>query len=186
MLKRLAQDRWAGFYAGVSVDAVTSTAQVGTSSVHDFKDKTANLGGFAGYNFVRGNGFVWGPELAVTAISTEGTATDTALGRSNFDGGFLVMPRLRGGFANDRAFYYGIVGLGITDVGARPAGASGRDVTVSPSIGIGAEFVLSDTWSTKIEAVHHKFDGPTFDFNGTSTQSRNKMTQFTLGFSRKF
>ncbi|MGC1496413.1 MAG: porin family protein [Sulfitobacter sp.] len=181
-----AQENWAGYYGGISIDAVKATSDVGGNAVHQYKDKTANLGIYGGYNFVRSNGFVWGPEISLTSISTEGTRTDATLGGSQFDGGFLLMPRLRGGFATDRAFFYGIAGLGITDAMARPAGASGTDVVISPSLGLGAEFAMGNGWRTKIEAVHHKFDSSDFNFNGTTTPSENKLTQITLGLSRKF
>lgn len=180
------QDRWAGFYGGVSVDAVETTAQVDGSTVHDYKDKTANLGFYLGHNYVRGGGFVWGPEVSLTAISTAGSATDATLGDSNFDGGFLLTPRLRAGYATDRMFFYGILGLGITDVNARPTSETGTDITISPSIGLGAEFAINDQWSTKLEAVHHKFEGAEFDFNGTRSRTDNALTQITLGISRKF
>lgn len=181
-----AQDDWAGYYGGISIDAVKSTSQVGASTLHSYKDKTANLGVYGGYNFVRDNGFVWGPEVSLTSISTEGTRNDVILGGSQFDGGFLLNPRLRGGFATERMFYYGIVGLSITDAMARPAGQSGTDVVIAPSIGLGAEYAMGGGWRTKIEAVHHKFDGPDFNFNGTTTSTDNKLTQITLGLSRKF
>ncbi len=181
-----AQENWAGYYGGLSIDAVKSTSDVGSNAVHQYEDKTANLGIYGGYNFVRGNGFVWGPEISLTTISTKGSRNDAALGDSQFDGGFMLMPRLRGGFATDRAFFYGIAGLGITDAMARPSGASGTDIVISPSIGLGAEFAIGDGWRTKIEAVHHSFDSPDFDFNGTTTSSKTKLTQITLGLSRKF
>ena len=181
-----AQDRWAGYYGGLSIDALDSTAEVPGNARLSFRDKTANLGLYAGYNFVRGNGFVWGPEVSLTSVSTDGSATDATLGTANFDGGVLLSPRVRAGFATDRVYYYGILGLGMTNAFARPEGNTDTNVVISPSIGIGAEFVVGDGWSTKIEAVHHKFESPEYDFNGTTSRSDTDITQITIGLTRKF
>jgi hypothetical protein len=181
-----ADEDWAGFYGGLSIDAVRATSDVGSNAVHTYKEDAANIGLYAGYTFVRENGFTWGPELAISGLSANGTRTDAALGGSQVDGGFLIMPRVRMGYSSSNTYVYGIAGLGITDAIARPAGTSGTDVVMSPSLGLGAEFAMGDGWRTKIEAVHHAFDSPEFDFNGTTTRSKNKLTQITLGLSRKF
>lgn len=182
----LAQDNWAGFYGGISIDAVRGTSEVGSSRVHAYTEKAAGVGIYGGYNIVRNNGFVWGPEVALSGISTGGTRSGDGLGDSSYDGGFLLNPRLRGGYATDTMFFYGILGLSMTDAMARPAGTSGKDVVISPSIGVGVEFAIGNDWSTKVEAVHHKFDSPEFDFGGTTTRSDNELTQITIGLSRKF
>lgn len=181
-----AQDSWAGRYAGISIDAVDARSNVGSNAVHRYRDKTANFGLFAGVNFVRSGGFVWGPEISLTSVSTDGARSDGALGASAYDGGFLLNPRLRAGFATDRVFYYGIAGLSFTDAMARPARASGTEIVVAPSFGLGAEFDIGGGWRTKIEAVHHSFDSPDYNFSGTTAASSNKLTQITLGLSRKF
>lgn len=182
----LAQDDWRGFYGGLTLDAVRATSDVGSNAVHRYKEDSAQLGFYAGYSFVRPGGLVWGPEVSLTSVSTSGAQTDATLGNSSFDGGFLLMPRVRAGFVTGRTYLYGIAGLGITDAMARPAGLDGSDVVISPSIGVGAEFAMRDGWHTKVEAVHHSFDSPEFDFNGTTERSDNSLTQITFGIGRKF
>lgn len=181
-----AQQEWAGAYGGVSIDAVRSSSDVQSSAVHTYKEQAANVGLFAGYNFVRNNGFVWGPEVSLTSVSTGGTRNDGALGGSQYDGSFLFVPRVRAGYATQKVFLYGIAGIGFTDAMARPAGEGGTDVVVSPTFGLGAEFAMGNGWRTKVEALHHKFDGPSFDFNGNTRRTDNDLTQITIGLSRKF
>ena len=182
----LAQDYWAGYYGGISIDAVRNTSKVQGSTVHSYKDKATSLGLYAGYNVVRATGFVWGPEIKLTGVSTSGRRSGDGFGDSTYDGGFLLTPRLRGGYATDKVFFYGILGLSFSDAMARPSGSSGTDISGAPSIGIGMEFAIGNDWSTKIEAVHHTFESTEFDFNGTTARSDNKLTQITLGLSRKF
>lgn len=181
-----AQDRWQGYYAGLSLDSVDVGSNVGSNATHVFSERSAALGAYAGYNFVRDNGFVWGPELALTGLSASGTATDVALGTSDFQGSFLFNPRVRLGYATDRVFFYGMLGLGFTDAGVQPFGNSGTDIVVSGSIGIGAEFALSDRWSTKIEAVHYDWNDVNRSFNGVGQGVDTDVTQITLGLTRKF
>ncbi|MEP1518658.1 outer membrane beta-barrel protein [Ascidiaceihabitans sp.] len=107
-----AQDRWAGFYAGLSLDAVDTSSDVASNATHRYSDNGASLGLYAGYNYARANGFVWGPEIALTGINASGSRSDAALGTSSFRGSFLLNPRMRLGYATDRAFFYGMVGLG--------------------------------------------------------------------------
>lgn len=181
-----AQDWWAGFYAGLSLDAVDTSSDVASNATHRYSDNGASLGLYAGYNYARANGFVWGPEIALTGINASGSRSDAALGTSSFRGSFLLNPRMRLGYATDRAFFYGMVGLGITDAGAEPDTNSGTDIYVSGSIGIGAEFALRDDWSTKIEAVHYTWNDVNKTFNGNVQGVDTKTTQFTIGLSRKF
>ncbi|MFT5796810.1 MAG: hypothetical protein ACI84R_000863 [Candidatus Azotimanducaceae bacterium] len=181
-----AQDRWAGFYGGISLDAVDTTSNVGTNATHSYSQNGASLGLYAGYNIVRSSGFVWGPEVSLTGVNASGTRTDATLGTSKFEGGFVLNPRMRLGYATDRAFYYGMIGLGITDAGAQPASNTGTDIYVSGSIGVGAEFALNDVWSTKIEAVHYTWEDDDKSYNGSSQVLDTKTTQITLGLSRKF
>lgn len=181
-----AQDRWAGTYAGISIDSIKTSSDVGASAPHSYSQNGASLGLYAGYNFVRSNGFVWGPEITLTGLNASGSRNDAALGTSKFEGGVLVNPRVRLGYATPNAFYYGTIGLGFTDAGAQPSSNSGTDVYVAPSIGIGAEFALSDTWATKIEAVHYSWEDDSKVYNGAAQTTKTKATQITLGLSRKF
>lgn len=85
-----------------------ASSDVGSSAVHSYKDRTANLGIYAGYNYIRLGGFTWGPEVSLTAVSTEGMRKDAAMGGSQFDGGFLFMLRVRVGCTMGKTFLYGI------------------------------------------------------------------------------
>ena len=60
---------WGGFYGGVSINATNTDAKVGSNAIHKYRTKAATLGLFAGYNFARDSGFVWGPELAIQTIN---------------------------------------------------------------------------------------------------------------------
>jgi opacity protein-like surface antigen len=180
------QDYWAGTYGGIALSFAEADAGLSGNTTHQFEDRAATLGLYVGRNFVRENGFVWGPEVLLTGLGSSGTASDTAVGRTKMEGSFLLSPRVRGGFATDRTFFYGVLGLGVSDLTVQERGNDDLDITITPAIGIGAEFAMQDGWSARIEAMHYDFDGRTFTASGTDIPIKADVKQITLGLSRKF
>lgn len=181
-----AQDRWAGGYWGLSLDGIEAEARVGNSSVHKYKDDHVSLGGYAGYNFVRDTGLVWGPEVSLHGVSSGGSASDAALGDSGFEGSFVLATKLRAGWATDQVFFYGTLGLEMSDVRAKPATSTSTDLSISVSAGIGVEYAITDTWSTRLEVSQVKYDAAKSTFNGTSQDLTSSIGRVSIGLSRKF
>ncbi len=187
-VKAQAQDNWSGFYGGISLNAPRSSVDIGSNTTHRYKSSTNEViaGIYGGYNFTRPGGLVWGPELGLMALSNKGSKTDAALGTSNFKGSFLLTPRLRAGWASEKFYFYGAAGFGITDAGARPAGARGKEVYIGVTYGLGVEMAIRNGWSARIEAMNYDFGNPAQTFNGSSQKVENKMRVISIGLSRRF
>lgn len=181
-----AQDRWAGTYGGIALSGIDAKAGISSSTTHSFRDKHATLGIYAGKNYVRSNGFVWGPDVVLSGLSSSGGASDAAFGSTEMKGSFLLSPRLRAGFATDQTFFYGVLGLGISDLSVKQSGASGTSAIISGAFGVGAEIALQDGWSARIEAMHYDFDGLDYVSGGVSTPIKAEAQTVTFGLSRKF
>ena len=185
-LQAEAQDRWAGLYAGLSLDRSKSDVAVGSNATHRYASGDTSIGGYVGYNFVREGGFVWGPEIGLTGISSNGTRSDATLGDSGVEGSFLLTPRLRAGWATDSFFFYGSAGFGMSDLSAKPTSSLGTDVTMGLSYGVGVEMAISDRWSGRLVANIHDFGEPTRSFNGVSQGVKSELRVISLGLTRKF
>ncbi|WP_300062148.1 outer membrane protein [uncultured Roseobacter sp.] len=181
-----AQDRWTGYYFGLSIDSVETDSQVDGSSVHDLSDEGTNLGIYAGYGIRRGRNFVWTPEVTLSRLETNGGASDATLGTTDFDGSFLLEPRIRAGYATERFYLYGILGLGITDAGLRPAGSDEDELIGSFGLGVGAEVAINDQWSTRVEAIHREWNASKQDFNGRLRETETDTTVLRIGLTRRF
>ena len=155
--KSASSDRWTGGYAGLSV---------GYSNIWDSFEAHANgmlLGGFAGYNIRVGGRFVAGLEGEYASFNQP------------FDDGSGVesiqsfAAKIRGGYAHDRFFAYGMIGAQHATAKAvltTPVGplalalgdttyvlGAGVDVAVTDRISVGAEYS---------RAFYHDFDHPNF------------------------
>ncbi len=181
-----AQDRWEGYYAGLSLDAKITSGSVGGNANHNYSEKNALIGIYAGRNFVTASGLVWGPEISLAPFDLTGSRTDAVNGTSNISGGLLITPKIRGGFATDTAYYYGTIGYGLTDAGIKPAGATGKDWNRGLAYGIGAEFALNDKWATRVEMMRYDLGGRSYDFNGNREKIDLKVNVITLGITRGF
>lgn len=181
-----AQDRWTGAYFGLSIDHSETTSEVSGSKVHSLSNSGSDFGIYAGYGIRGWGNFVWTPEITLSSLDTLGTASDAALGQTDFDGSFLIAPRVRAGYATPRAYYYGVLGLGFTDAGLRPAGSTDTDITVSLGLGLGAEVALDEQWSTRIEAMHYIWEGADDVFNGAQRNVDTDATILSLGLTRRF
>lgn len=184
--KATAQERWAGTYGGIALSAAEADAGISGNATHQFSDSAATLGLYLGRNYVRGNGFVWGPEVLFTGLSSSGRASGGTPGDTRMEGSFLLSPRLRAGYATDKTFFYGVFGLGVSDLGVKPVGGKDTEVLISGAFGAGAEIALEDGWSARIEVMQYDFDGRDFNAGGVDTPVNADVRQLTLGLSRKF
>ncbi len=180
-----AQDRWAGLYGGVALSGHDVSTKIPNSAVHSYSEDVASLGFYGGYTFVRDNGFAWGPDVLLTAISSSGGATDAAVGATTFEGSFVLSPRIRLGYATEKAFFYGHLGFGITDLGIDGVG-DGTNITIGGAAGIGMEYATGDLWSLRVEATTYGLDNDDRSINGSLFDLDSGIQQFTLGMSRKF
>ena len=181
-----AQLRWSGPYAGVGFASHEAEASVAGSAVHRYEKDSNSIALYGGTTFVTPGGFAWGPEVLLSTFSTPGGRTDAALGTTEFKGSFVLSPRMRLGYATDRAYFYGLLGIGISDLAVRPANASGTDLIAGGAVGLGMEYATGQNWALRVEATGYGFDIDDRNINGTNSKLDHTLGQFTLGFTRRF
>lgn len=184
--KAEAQERWQGLYGGVAIAAQDVTANVERSLIHRYSEDALSLGIYGGKNFVSANGFVWGPDVLLTSLSTPGARLGEGLGTTSFRGTFLLSPRVRLGFANDNVMVYGVLGAGITDATVRSAGRDGGHLIARPAYGVGMEIATSDLWSVRAEAMTYSLNADDRSFGFRSRDIDGDIGQISIGLSRKF
>ncbi len=180
------QERWQGLYGGVALAGQDVTAKVERSAVHRYSKDGVSLGAYGGMNFVSGNGFVWGPDVLLTSLSTPGARIGEGLGTSSFSGTFLLSPRIRLGFATDRAMIYGVLGLGITDATVRSTRSDGGKIIARSAYGVGVEIATSEFWSLRAEAVTYNLNVDDRNFGFRTRDIDGDIGQVTIGLTRKF
>ena len=119
-------------------------------------------------------------------IGSGGTRTTAALGSSKFRGDFAVSARVRGGYATEKFYFYGMLGLAATDAGVRPSNYTDTDILVGGEIGIGAEMALQNGWSTRLDVTHSNLDGQNYTFNGTKKGVNFNMQTISIGVVKRF
>jgi opacity protein-like surface antigen len=181
-----AQERWSGAYGGLSLSLNATDSSVKRSAAHRYESDVISLGFHGGYNFAKQNGFVWGADILLTGLDASGRRTDAALGSSKSKGSFLLSPRVRVGYATEKVFFYGLLGLGLSDVGIKASGSGGTDLVLGGAIGVGMEFATSDKWSIRVEAVSYDLGISGRTINGVRTSQNNNIQQLSIGLSRKF
>jgi len=182
----LAQDRWSGFYGGLKIDVINNTSKVGNNNAHKHNSKSGLLGIFAGYNFTTRGNIVWGPEVGLAGLANETTRTSGPLGTSKAYGSYMLTPRVRAGWANDKFLVYGALGVGITNAGVVPNGVSKPGASAGLHMGLGVEMGLKNGWATRLEASTTRMKGKTYNFGGTNLKTKTKFDTITIGLSRKF
>ncbi len=184
--KAEAQERWQGFYGGVAIAAQDVTANVERSVIHRYSKDALSLGIYGGKNFVSANGFVWGPDVLLTSLSTPGARLGEGLGTTSFRGTFLLSPRVRLGFATDNVMFYGVLGAGITDATVRSARSDSGHIVARPAYGVGMEIATSDLWSVRAEAMTYNLNADDRSFGFRSRDIDGDIGQISIGLSRKF
>lgn len=146
-----ADSSWDGFYMGLSLDGTSTSASVRGIGSQSRKSQTASLGACAGFNRSSESGLIWGGEIGLSAAESTPNLTTGALGTTEFNGKFVVNPRLRAGSATGNLFLYGTAGVALSDAVVRSAGATTKDYTMGVSYGIGAEMKMGNGWSTRLD-----------------------------------
>lgn len=143
---------WSGFYVGLSAGRAsgdfTYYGEGYGSDPFDLEDGDS-LGGFAGYNFQRGN-WVYGLELAMQNV-------DPALeGFPTYQFDTMNDLKARIGYANNNVLFYAFGGI---SQGDWTNGAFGNFDADGTNMGVGAEMVFWGNWLGGIEYIHRSVDG---------------------------
>lgn len=181
-----AQERWQGTYGGLSLSRQDITADVEGSLIHRYSKDITTIGFYGGHNFVSRSGFVWGPDVHLTAFSVSEARRSGRLGISKLKGRFLLSPRIRLGFATDQAMFYGVAGIGITDLNVKSVADDGLDILGRLAFGLGVEVATSDTWSLRAEAMTYGLDMDDRPFGIRQRDVDGDIQQISIGFMRRF
>jgi hypothetical protein len=132
------------------------------------------------------SGLVWGGEIGLSSAENTPNLSTGALGTTEFNGKFVINPRLRAGFATGNLFLYGTAGVAISDAVVRSAGATTKDYTMGVSYGIGAEMKIGNGWSTRFDLTRTDLGQKNQSFNGLTRDTNVKMDKITIGLTKSF
>lgn len=181
-----AQERWQGAYGGLSFSLQEAETSVKGSGVHSYDETSLSLGILGGFNAVRPSGFFWGPDFVLNALPKDGERRDAAVGSTKMEGSFLLSPRLRLGYATETTLFYGLLGVGISDLGVKRANEGGTDIVIGGAWGVGVEFATGARWSARIEAARYNLDVDDRNFDVGDRDVSGEVSQLTFAMTRKF
>lgn len=181
-----ADSSWDGFYMGLTLDAARTNATIAGTAGHSRKSQAAGLGAYAGFNRSTNSGLVWGGEIGLSSAENTPNLSTGALGTTEFNGKFVINPRLRAGFATGNLFLYGTAGVAISDAVVRSAVATTKDYTMGVSYGIGAEMKIGNGWSTRLDLTRTDLGQKNQSFNGLTRDTNVKMDKITIGLTKSF
>ncbi len=190
-----ASSRWSGPYAGLHLGVGGGGALIdrGTGLKDaEFGKGGTSFGAYGGYNFAPWGGgsagFMLGLEADISSLGGSERKTDATLGTTKFNANWLASARVRAGYAWSRVYLYGTLGLALSDINAYDvARRKDKDVIrAGLAYGLGAEMVLSETWSARLEGIGYSFGEGKQTFNGTKRNVALGAGTLRLGLSRKF
>lgn len=181
-----ADSSWDGFYMGLSLDGARTNAAITGTGGHARKSQAASLGAYAGFNRSTKSGLIWGGEVGLSSTESTPNLSSAALGTSEFNGKFVINPRLRAGFATGNLFLYGTAGVALSDAVIRSAGTTSKDYTMGVSYGIGAEMKIGNGWSTRLDLSRMDLGQKNQSFNGLTRDTKVKMDKITIGLTKSF
>lgn len=150
---------WSGFYLGALVGYSWGDANTDTT-LGEIEAEGIDGGGYVGANWLLGN-FVFGAEADVLASGVEGDE-----GGLNVDQGVNGSLRARAGIALDQFLLYGTGGVAATDVQVSAGGDSDNATLWGWTAGAGAETMLTDNITARVEYRYTDYEDETFTLNG--------------------
>jgi outer membrane immunogenic protein len=180
---------WEGVYAGVGLDFTGSATELrafGTARKYEAtkSDITGSL--FLGYNFQSGP-WVYGVEADWMFLGTKISKADPTLGTVKTTQGNLASLRGRGGYAFDNLLVYGTLGVAFLDREIKAtAGGSNSDVQTGIVLGVGAEYMFSQEWTGRVEALAYGFGEDDVVLGGVTRKVSDGVGTIRVGIARKF
>lgn len=168
---------WSGFYVGLSAGKTTgdNTYLDGGSPYESADLDGQSFGGFAGYNFQRGN-LVYGLELALQKVDAEYAFNTQEHVSEAHD------LKLRIGYAWDNLLFYAFGGFsrGEYQIDYAIDGSYDSDGT---NYGIGADYAIRENWLVGLEYIHRSLDGSLApDFASSAFDHDIETIQLRVGF----
>jgi outer membrane immunogenic protein len=149
---------WTGFYLGAL--GGFSWGNADTDAVGDIDVDGFDVGGYAGAAWQWGN-FVVGAEGDVLVPFGDGDS-----GGIDVEQGLNGSLRGRAGIALDRFLLYGTGGIAATDLEIEGGGTSDEEVLWGWTAGAGAEAMLTDSITARVEYRYTDYEDETFTLGG--------------------
>ncbi len=177
---------WTGFRAGVDLGWGWVNADGNAFGGKYSGSDNGLLGGVhAGYDYQVSPNAVIGVEADI--LGTDLKSTDRAAGvpvRNSID--WMSTVRARGGFTYDQFLIYGTGGIAFGGVETKIPGASKNETRVGYTVGGGAEAMLTDNISTRLEYLYTDFGDDGVNVGGTRVKSDVDAHVLKAGLSYKF
>lgn len=169
---------WTGFYLGALLGYTWGTAD--TDAVGDVDADGIDGGLYAGANYQWGN-FVLGGEgdLLISGVSGD----DGGIG---VDQGINGSLRARAGIALDRFLIYGTGGVAATQLELDSAAGSDDGMLWGWTAGAGAEALVTDNITTRVEYRYTDYQDETFTLGGGNVESDFTTHSVRAGVGLKF
>ncbi|GHC68468.1 outer membrane protein [Limoniibacter endophyticus] len=141
---------WEGAYVGATVGYAKGEANIVPGQI--YKDSGVAYGGFAGYNFDLGHGFIAGVEAGIGGNEFKARAGGNTFATSwNYDAS------VRLGYAFDNALIYGSVGYGVQDLNLRIPDTVSKGKSDGLIYGVGVDYALTDHVFTRLNYQYRDF-----------------------------
>lgn len=185
---------WAGGYTGVFLGYGMDSAAFGDDAGQDFDDDAeldGVIGGLTGgWNFQTGN-WVYGVEADIAAMDQSDSIEDSLTG-DEYSADLNWMATLRGRVGYDMGNWMPYATAGVAAVGAEydvetAAGSEDDENTMTGyTVGLGAEYALSDQWSMKGEYLYTDLEGRFQRDAAPSSDVDHEMHQVRVGLNYRF
>ncbi len=180
---------WSGTYFGASLGGLFSSTDIDGTINSNIDNDSYVLSGHAGTNYQIGS-VVFGAEVDASTANID-DRTRTAGGTTTHTGmDWLTSARLRAGVAVDNFLFYGTGGVALTtsDIEIKALGfsAASKDLHTGYVIGGGAEMVIVDGITARVETLHYGFSGDTLPTPTGSSNFDLDVTTVRAGLSLKF
>lgn len=184
--------RWEGNYVGAWLGASGVNARIDKGSGNgDLDLGEARFNGGVNLGFTKqlgANGWLWGGEVGLSALNIDKEETNATLGKPRLKANGLAEGLVRLGYGWDKLHLYGTTGVAVSKIQTfdKEADKKSDEYRAGLALGVGAEYALSDTWSSKVELIGYDFGSSKTKFNGTEREVDLSSSALRIGMSRKF
>lgn len=185
-------DRWTGPYAGLTLGALGAGAELSRGAgLSDLSVEAASpvLGVVAGWDWAvwdRGTGVMTlGVEAEANLFSADRRRSDATLGDVRLDGNALGAVRMRAGWAWEETRIFAAAGLAVTDLAVKTDGR-GDGASLGLTLGVGAEYAVTETWTARGEAALYGFGEDERSVGGAARDVNVGASVLRIGVTRKF
>ena len=172
------RNNWSGFYLGALLGWTWGTAN--TDLVGDIDGDGIDGGAYAGANWQFGN-FVVGAEGDILFSGVDGEDAGV-----EFDQGLNGSLRARAGIALDRFLIYGTGGAALTNLELSNAAGSDDQTLWGWTAGAGAEALVTDNITARVEYRYTDYQDETFTLGGADVDSDLTSHSVRAGVGVKF